>query len=534
MSWKKQDPVSGLTIDIPDQAPPLGKFPYSGFWAQVYGNLPSALEARTGFSKFDISTSLKEIEAVANGPFSVIVGEKLWKVGELLALNQYIAASGQGGTTLDYVAESRDGGRIEIAAICLEPIINSILQRASLSGRVGAELGELEKKYQQKLEVMRALVQRMSELEEAYLPLKSLEASRSQYEAAVADYNRLDSEVQYVGIGLEMVKQTNAEIRGIETELRTAERQHKNVIQQIEHWQDTLRTAEANGNGSAVAKASEKLTSLGKANAELARTISGLGQKLMRLNSQDTNPDAMKESLKQLQKNRNESLRHLNAIQKDFIKLEKTYTQTEAEMSNVRSTGSKLSYEIERLATQIEGMKTSQQTVVAENESEIVRLWVNHLSGVYRDAESYIFHNLRLAQESAIGAQGSSIYMQKAINAEKIAEMENFLSSVDMISDYLDADEVDVLEQIARLGTAMNYLPGTSRVMALRDMSYGRRKDAYRNMIDEILEFGTKESEGQERPASVEAFGFKFTAAEPLHEVASLLRHLTDTLLEGS
>ena len=63
---KKQDPISGLTIDVPDQVPPLGRFPYSGFWAQIYNQVPSALEQRTGFSKFDISSSLNEVENIAN------------------------------------------------------------------------------------------------------------------------------------------------------------------------------------------------------------------------------------------------------------------------------------------------------------------------------------------------------------------------------------------------------------------------------------------------------------------------------------
>jgi hypothetical protein len=102
-------------------------------------------------------------------------------------------------------------------------------------------------------------------------------------------------------------------------------------------------------------------------------------------------------------------------------------------------------------------------------------MWVNHLNGVYVDVEMFLFGNLKRAQDAAVSAQGSSIY-QQAINASKIAEMEKFLSSVDMISDYLDSDEVKLLEQVARLGTVMNYLPGTSRVMALRDMNYSQRK----------------------------------------------------------
>lgn len=530
---KKQDPISGLTIDVPDQVPPLGRFPYSGFWAQIYNQVPSALEQRTGFSKFDISSSLNEVENIANGSFSVIIGEKLWKVGELLSMNQYISASGEGGNSLEYIQQSADGGRIEIASICLEPIINSLLQRASLTGRVGEEIGAVETEYRQKLELMRQLVMRMSELEEDYFPMEELEIVRQEYQASSAQYTRYEAEVEYVQQGLDMVKALNKEIKSVESDLKSAQGQHAGVLQQIEHWQVQLSNGKANGNGNVVANASNRLTQLGKTNATLSRAISQLGQKLMKLSSRDTDTKKMQLTLNQLQKAKKGALQLLDNNQKTYIKLAKQFEISEAQMTDVRQAGSRLSNEIEYLATKLENMKGSQQTVVAENESELIRLWVNHLSGVYMDAESYLFNNLRLAQKQAMSAQGSSLYMQKAIDASKIAEMEKFLSSVDMISDFLDNDEVDVLEQIARLGTAMNYLPGTSRIMALRDMVYGQRKDAYRNMIDEILEFGSKDKTSNTANSSFEAFGFKFTKAEPLHEVASLLRHLTDTLMEG-
>ena len=83
---KKADQVSGATIDVPDKAPPLGQFPYHGFWQQIYKQLPPAIETRTGFTKFDIAAALTEIENLANGPYKVIVGEKLWKIGALLSM----------------------------------------------------------------------------------------------------------------------------------------------------------------------------------------------------------------------------------------------------------------------------------------------------------------------------------------------------------------------------------------------------------------------------------------------------------------
>ena len=70
--------------------------------------------------------------------------------------------------------------------------------------------------------------------------------------------------------------------------------------------------------------------------------------------------------------------------------------------------------------------------------------------------------------------------------------------------------------------------------MLQSQMIYASRKAAYRNMTDEILEFGSKNNTANAPEASFEAFGFKYTKAKPLSEVASLLEHLTNTLMEGN
>ncbi len=532
---KKADQVSGLTIDVPDKAPPLGQFPYHGFWQQIYGQLPNAIQGKTGFTKFDIAAALTEIENLANGPYKVIVGEKLWKIGALLSMNQFIPASGRGGTALDYISEANDGGRAEIAAVCMEPMMNAILQRASLSGRVGQELGELESKYNEKMELMRTIGQRLTELEQwphLKTPLHSLQAAQTEYDAKKRDLAVKQAEIASITTGIEMTNQLNGEIRQVSSSLSKAEREHKGVIQQIEHWQVKLRNGQNANNGSAVANASARLTTLNKANQSLSQSITGLGQKLMSLQTQDTDSSGMKKALKMMQKDANGLIRELSVIQKEYSTIQQSYANIEGEMIDIQKAGSRLSVDVERLAKKISELKNSQSEIVASNESEMVRLWVNHLSGVYWDVESYLFNNLRLAQEAAISAQGSSIYMQKAVNASKIAEMEEFLSSVDSVSDYLDHDEVEVLEQIARLGTLMNYLPGTARITALRDMSYSQRKDSYKNMVDEMLEFGVRDPTGNQVKSTLKIGPIEIGKSEPLNEVASLLEHLADTLME--
>jgi predicted nucleic acid-binding Zn-ribbon protein len=527
---KKADQVSGATIDVPDRAPPLGQFPYHGFWQQIYKQLPSAIETKTGFTKYDIAAALTEIENLANGPYKVIIGEKLWKIGALLSMNQYIPASGRGGTTLDYITESNDGGRVEIAAVCMEPMMNAILQRASLSGKIGQELGELESEYEEKMELMRTVGARLTELQQ-WTPLHSVQAARTEYDAVKRDLAVRQAEIASISTGIKTTDQLNAEIRAISTQLSKAERDHQTVLQQIHHWQTKLRNSQDTNNGNAVANATSRLSELNKANQALSQSIKGLGQKLMALQTQDTDTSDMKRALAAMQKDASGLIKELSSIQKEYLSLEQGYANIEGEMLGIQKAGSRLSIDIERLAEKISGLKNSQSDIVASNESEMVRLWVNHLSGAYWDAESYLFSNLRIAQEAAIGAQGGSIYMQKAVNASRIAEMEEFLTSIDTVSDNLDSDEVKVLEQIARLGTLMNYLPGTARIMALRDMSYRQRKDAYKNMIEEMLEFGVR-NPPETQQSTLKIGPLEIGKSEPLNEVADLLEHLADTLME--
>ena len=206
--------------------------------------------------------------------------------------------------------------------------------------------------------------------------------------------------------------------------------------------------------------------------------------------------------------------------------------QVEAEIQQVRKQGATLSADLEFLSGKMKEIRESQQLVVSENESDLVRMWVNHLSQVYVDIENYLFANLRIAQEAAISAQGSSIYMQKAISAEKIAKMEEFMSAIDTVSDYLDNDEVRVLEQVARLGTLLDYLPGTARIIALRNMSYSQRTEAYRNMVEEIIDFGQRDESMDKRDPLISIGPIEIAKSEPLSEVADLLQHLSDSLME--
>jgi uncharacterized coiled-coil DUF342 family protein len=529
---KKKDSVSDVLIDVPGNVPPLGVFPYFGFWQSIYKQLPKALEVRTGFSKFDISPALKEAEDLVNGSYKVIVGEKLWKIGELLAMNQYIPAHGSGGAGLPSVLPSRDLGRIQIASATFEPIINAILQRNSMSGAVGQEMATVESEYNSKLQIMSKLVNRMSDLEEDYISYEALSVMKADVEAKQRNIAVLEAEINQLSMGIEYSKKAGQEINKLASALKAAEGQHDSVISQIERWQSVLNNADRNGDGLTHANATRKLTELGKANGELAQRIRGLGIQTQKLETTYTDPHEMNVALKELTAQRMFIMKELSPALNQLKKSENNFMQVEAEIQQVRKQGATLSADLEFLSGKMKEIRESQQLVVSENESDLVRMWVNHLSQVYVDIENYLFANLRIAQEAAISAQGSSIYMQKAISAEKIAKMEEFMSAIDTVSDYLDNDEVRVLEQVARLGTLLDYLPGTARIIALRNMSYSQRTEAYRNMVEEIIDFGQRDESMDKRDPLISIGPIEIAKSEPLSEVADLLQHLSDSLME--
>ena len=529
---KKQDSVSGLMIDVPGNAPPLGVFPYYGFWQSIYKQLPKALEVRTGFSKFDIAPTLAEIEAISNGAYKAIVGEKLWKIGELLAMNQYIPAHGIGGASLPAIQPSRDLGRIQIASATFEPMINALLQRSSMSGAVGQEMATIETEYNTKLQMMSSLVNRMADLEEDYISYEAITAMRKEVEAKQRNIAVLDAEIDQISQGILYSQQAAKEISKLSKELKSAESQHNSVVSQIEHYQSVMSNAVRKEDGISHANASKKLTELGKANGELSQRIRGLGIQVQRLQATYSDATGMNSAIKTLNAQLSSEMKLLNPILQQLRKSEANYLYNEAEIQSVREQGAKLSADVEFLAGKMKELKESQNLIVSENESDLVRMWVNHLSGVYIDIENYLFANLRLAQEAAVSAQGSSIYMQKAISAEKIAKMEEFVSAIDMVSDYLDRDEVLVLEQVARLGTLLDYVPGTARVMALRDMTYSQRTESYRNMIEEIIDFGQRDDSMEKRDPLFSLRPIEIGKSEPLSEVADLLQHLSDSLME--
>ena len=157
-----------------------------------------------------------------------------------------------------------------------------------------------------------------------------------------------------------------------------------------------MNNANRNGDGVTHANATRKLTELGKTNGELSQRIRGLGIQTQRLEATYTNPHEMNVALKELTAKRMIIMKELSPALNQLKKSENNFMQVEAEIQQVRSQGAALSADLEFLNGKMNEIKQSQQMVVSENESDLVRMWVNHLSQVYIDIENYLFANLRL------------------------------------------------------------------------------------------------------------------------------------------
>ncbi len=526
---KKKDHASGVLIDVPDNVPPLGQFPFYGFWQQVWGQIPSKMEQRTGLSKYDVASALSEVEKIANGSYQILVGEKLWKIGNLLTLNQYVPASGNGGKTLGYIETSPDGGRTEIAAVCFEPIVNAVLMRASVSGDVGQEMNAANHEQNARSGEMQMLMNQLANLENSRIDYGDVENAAAEYKAKQFEVQKLEGELGHLSNKLSVSLQREKEYENTKKQLIKAEMQLTKVLTEIDMWQKQMSKSQRTGNGTAFNSAKAKLTALGKSNATLHKQVQNLGIKMQRMGAVGNDSKEINATMSMIQRSLNEGLGQLSSLQTTYQELHSAFTGQEKAMAAIRREGASLSQDMTALNKKRATLNNSLYAATQENETDIVKVWVNHLTEVYRETEGLLFENLRRAQKQAMSPQGQSVYMSgKPIRAETVAEMEAFLSATDQVKS-LDRDEIDVLEQIARLGTALDYVPGAERILALKTMAHPQRKAAYRNMITEIVSFG-------ERPASSIGqdqgwFDFGIGDDKPLFEVAELVRSMTDTIL---
>ena len=103
---KKVDNATGLTIEVPSDEP-RGSFPFFGFWQEAYPQLVSQIQRRKKVkaARGDIAAALENLTRMVNGPYRVIIADRLYKIGETLRLNPQIPAHGTGGPSISYIKE---------------------------------------------------------------------------------------------------------------------------------------------------------------------------------------------------------------------------------------------------------------------------------------------------------------------------------------------------------------------------------------------------------------------------------------------
>ena len=118
---KKIDEATGLTIEIPS-GEVRGNFPYYGFWADQAPQLVRNIQDRgqINASASDINDALMQLIGLINGPYRVLLADRLWKIGETISLNGNVALSGYHGGSIRRVADAPDGGRSQFAAFAFE------------------------------------------------------------------------------------------------------------------------------------------------------------------------------------------------------------------------------------------------------------------------------------------------------------------------------------------------------------------------------------------------------------------------------
>ena len=109
------DEATGLTIEVPEGTA-RGKFPYFGFWSNYSSQIAKEIGRTVNASQGDITASLQQIIGLVNGPYRVLLADKLWRIGETLDLNPMISVTGKHGGSIRQVPVSPDGGRLAFAA----------------------------------------------------------------------------------------------------------------------------------------------------------------------------------------------------------------------------------------------------------------------------------------------------------------------------------------------------------------------------------------------------------------------------------
>ena len=542
---KKIDEATGLTIEIPS-GEVRGNFPYYGFWANQAPQLVKNIMERgqINASASDINNALMQLIELVNGPYRVLLADRLWKIGETISLNGNISLSGYHGGNIRRVADAPDGGRSQFAAFTFEKPVKMILESSTHLMRSQSSLANIESTVRNgNAEIQRLNVE--------LIALEAKKPSKNQMGQIQTNLRGLALQIQKTqhelkeGVKtLKMMRTRIAEYGGLENEMKKMSLEKESVGRQLQQTLNRLQAMEnlqpagsITQHSAEMNNLSNKASQLGNRNMALHQRLSNLGLQLERYRSTSNE----KAEVRQVEAAVNLNTQRLTALSNQYeglvVEERRLIAESEEISRAIQETSSYLRDRtriVESARLQLENARATAADIPAFRAEDVVKVFGGHLTDVQRDVERYLFKNLKLAQ-AAISGRPTPLQAEYILDPATVKDYEDFLSALDMISDAIDEEEYDLLEKIAKLGASQQYVPGGNRVMALLDMNRTDRNEAYRNMIEEILTEGVSAARPDSSGAGVISVGndsIKFDFSRPLVELESLVNHLSNSGLE--
>lgn len=516
---KKVDEATGMTIEVPGDAPAVGKFPYPGFWAGAYQGLVRAIQdyALPNESTAAISGALGSLINLANGEHGVILADRLWYIGELMESNPYLSIEGSSGGPVGYVPPTRDGGRMAVAAAVFSVPVKALLQQSAVEVRSGASYSNAVAESQALDRQLEALTIQLRKIEQSVMSRSDLEASLKTGEALSASIQALRLEqAQRLG-RLEEAKAFAAHYAQTKMEYDSEALQVKQLQNQIQGTSDPSRRQQLS--------------------RQLAPIMQRAQNKSVWLSKAAVSADnATIRDQERLYANLG---RDLAAMEADYRKWYDGHTASVAAYDKAVAEGRVIWEQMNTVTKSLEKMKESigkaQQAMnnVSNIEaSQLTMVWVDHLRAVRSDVERLLF-TAKAKQMGALQGSPKPILAEQFVDPDDLVDYNEYMDALSMIGDALTSTEYDLVDQIGRLGLSMSYVPGAGRIMALKDLSQRQRTQAYRNLVEEILSQGQKLGE-DEREFTLKAAGlslFTLRNSDDLKEVKELVQHLADSKL---
>ncbi len=511
---KKSNEATGMIIEVPDSMNYKTKFPYPGFWTGTYQGLLPAITTHTRLSrqpKALVMEALNKSIEILNGEYSIFLTEKMWKIGELMNLNSNLPIQGRLGSNLDYIKSSPDGGRMEIAAKVFEPAITHLINQNSGVSNSQNNLQQFSNELSQLRNQQIRLNTSLAQIE-ATTP-RELEVVEKERECQARSRR-----VEVLADELTQLQNTITALQASDAELKAMERE----LRQLTGERKMLETNMSSNNAQRYANVKQRIENIGQVltKSNLNTGVIRDYQNLTRYKKQEYDAE----------------LKGYNTCVNQAVQMRNAYTNGVKE-------GQALWYQIKSVSAQIESSSNSvakaQNSLSAfatDDTRNLVKVWAAHLSACMAEIEGGLFKSKYQATIAVQGMPQAMLAESLPIDPSVIRDFEDYNSALTDIADKISNEEYDLLDEIGRLGLAMVYVPGASRILSIKGMRQKDRYLAYRNLIEEILSQGQKLDTRTQMelinmgigPADVQV---AIQTTDELMEMRELIRHLADSRL---